>query len=552
MKTRRFTVGRALGLLTFAGVWVHTGCAAIVGINDVQLGEDGGSDGSVQDVSQGSEGSIRADTGPMVGPEGGDAEGGGGSDAAGSDAVASDALARDGSGGTEGGGGGCDASVASDPLNCGSCGHVCGSQNAASPPACNGTCQFHCAAPWAHCSTSSDTNGCDVNTNTDSNSCGGCGNQCTGGKACNGSGTCACIGTASMCGGTTCINLAADSSNCGSCGHVCAGGEACSGGRCQPELLVDSTHGLAGLYHLALQGTNLYGTNYLAILNAGLAWTTTTTPGVGFKYLTPPPNGAVSSSNSTGGLAVDPTYVWFGIQHGPNAGTWKTPIAGPASSTAQVSGFYDVNIFAIDVYAGGPYMYISDGYNSGFAREPKSGVPAAPTCDCFNTGYPPPSDILTDASGNVYWSMGGNAKWVAQASATSVASWITGNGCAASTLVTGITPSGLGLDSTYVYFSDSGANKIKRIPIGGGTVTDLTASVTLPAAPDAPGHLVVDSRNIYWVTGTGNLWAIGKDGTSTNVSLLVTGRKQIGAVTYDANFLYFTDSGDGTVWRVSK
>jgi hypothetical protein len=548
--------------MTFAGVWAINGCAAIVGINDVQLGEDAGGDSSLLDVSQGSEGSVGKDTGPMVGPEGGGDTGGTG----GGDAVASDAVASDAIGGGPEGGGNCDAGLSTDPLNCGSCGHVCGTLNAATSPTCNGTCQFHCTTPWAHCSTSADSNGCDVDINTDSNHCGGCNNQCTGGKVCNGSGVCACAATDTMCGGTTCIHLQTDSANCGGCGHVCNGGESCLGGRCQPELLVDSTHGLSGLYHIALQASNLYGTNYGAIFNNGLAWTTTTTPMVGFKYLTPGPDGSVAFSNTTGGLAVDPNYVWLGIQHGPNAGTWKTPIggpvytdAGPVWSTAQVSGYYDVNIFAIDVYPGGPYMYISDAYNSGFAREPKSGIPKPPTCDCFNSGYPPPTDILTDASGNVYWSMAGAARWVAQASIAQVASWTTNApNCArldlvgAGSAVPGVAAAGLGLDATYVYFSDSGANKIKRIPIGGGTVTDLTANVTLPAIPDAPGHLVVDSLHIYWAGGTPNIWAINKDGTSTTVSLLVTGRKQIGAVTYDASFLYFTDSGDGTVWRVSK
>jgi hypothetical protein len=84
-------------------------------------------------------------------------------------------------------------------------------------------------------------------------------------------------------------------------------------------------------------------------------------------------------------------------------------------------------------------------------------------------------------------------------------------------------------------------------------VTDLTANATLPAAPDSPGHLVVDATRIYWVTGTANIWAINKDGSSTGtITPILTGRKQIGAVTYDANYLYFTDTGDGTVWRVSK
>jgi hypothetical protein len=456
------------------------GCATIVGIDDVQLGEDGGPDGSLpSDAGGGSDGTSTSDgTGRSDGPSGSDGT-----------------VGNDGQSGSDG-------TVGSDAAEAG---QVLASDAGDAAP---------------------DTAG----QGTDA------------GAGCDASG-----------GACACIDLQSSSSNCGTCGHVCNGGESCSGGLCQPEVLVDSSHGLNGLYHLALQGSNLYGTNYLPILSAGLAWTTSITPGTGFSYLTPPPNASITYSNYTGGMAIDSTSVWFGIQHGPNAGTWKTPIAGPSSSTAEVSGYYDVYIFAIDTYSGGPYMYISDGVNSGFAREPKSGTPAPPTCDCFNSGYPAPSDILTDASGNVYWSMGGAAKWIAQSSKSQVAGWTTGNACASTTLLTGVTPAGLGLDSTYAYFSDSGANKIKRIPIGGGTVTDLTATCTLPTGSDTPKHLVVDGSRIYWAANTGNLWAIDKDGSSTGtIAPIVTGRQQIGAVVYDANFLYFTDSGDGTVWRVSK
>src|SRR6185312_12415208 len=87
--------------------------------------------------------------------------------------------------------------------NCGTCGYVCGNQHGA--PTCGDLpdagadagapqCQFACTAPYAHCATSADKNGCDVDTDTDNNNCGTCGNVCSVGQHCV-SGTCACDAT---------------------------------------------------------------------------------------------------------------------------------------------------------------------------------------------------------------------------------------------------------------------------------------------------------------------------------------------------------------------
>jgi hypothetical protein len=340
--------------------------------------------------------------------------------------------------------------------------------------------------------------------------------------------------------------------------HACKGNESCAGGLCQPEVIVDASHGLNGIYHIAVQGLNLYGINNGAILNNGLVWSSNLTGG-GFTYLTPPP--AMIGSSNVGGMAIDATDVWFGMSSPPAApaGTYKTPIAGTPSAV-KVSGFYAVNLFAIDMN-GGPYMYISDGFNSGFAREPKSGTPTPPTCGCFvyGSGYPAPTDLVTDLNGNVFWSMSAGAKLVAMATSAQVASWPAGqnNMCASTNLVTGDAAEGLGLDATYVYYYDSGTSKIKRVPIAGGPAVDLTASCTLPTGQDAPRHLVVDDARIYWAHGTGNVWAIPKDGSCSGggtITPIVKGQPgQIWDVAFDAYFLYFGVSGSNAqVLRVSK
>jgi hypothetical protein len=324
-------------------------------------------------------------------------------------------------------------------------------------------------------------------------------------------------------------------------------------------VIVDTTHGLSVLPHLAVVGSNLYGTNHGTIA-AGLVWSSTAS-GAGFNYLTPLPSSTIMGSADVGGMGIDGTDVWFGIQSGANAGTWKTPLAGP-QSMAMVSGFYGVRIFAVDTYANGPYVYIGDLFNPGLAREPKSGNLPAPSCVCFvfGSGYAPATDVLTDSSGNVFWSLSDTAtgtKLLGQASAAQVASWPMGlnNTCPHTALAMGVSVAGIGLDATNVYFSDVGANKIKSIPIGGGPVTDLTSHCSLPTGNDAPTHLVVDSTRIYWANGSGKVWSINKDGTTTapgTITPIVNGAYQIFAVAVDTNYVYFTDSTVGRVLRVSK
>ena len=112
---------------------------------------------------------------------------------------------------------------------------------------------------------------------------------------------------------------------------------------------------------------------------------------------------------------------------------------------------------------------------------------------------------------------------------------------------------GLGLDSSYVYYSDANSH-IWRVPIGGGSgPTNLTASVTMPTGGDAPGRLVIDNSRIYWVTGNSNLWAINKDGSSTGtLTPLYNNGSALVAVAVDSTYIYLLDSNAATLSRLVK
>ena len=78
-----------------------------------------------------------------------------------------------------------------------------------------------------------------VDTQTDDEHCGGCGQYCSSGQSCQ-EGGCVdlCTGGLDYCaqaGG--CVDLNSNNDYCGSCSNQCAGGESCVSGQCQPQAL---------------------------------------------------------------------------------------------------------------------------------------------------------------------------------------------------------------------------------------------------------------------------------------------------------------------------
>lgn len=137
---------------------------------------------------------------------------------------------------------GCEVDTTTDPNNCGGCGVGCAYSHAAAL-CTSGMCgRGKCDPGWADCNAS-DLDGCEVLLSSDAKNCGTCGNVCPGAPlALCQNGTCAmsdCKGTTGNCDGDLSngceVDLSTSVDNCGACGFACVLAHAvadCTAGQC--------------------------------------------------------------------------------------------------------------------------------------------------------------------------------------------------------------------------------------------------------------------------------------------------------------------------------
>ena len=139
---------------------------------------------------------------------------------------------------------GCEANLNTNRNHCGSCAKAC-STNHATPTCSGGLCVLSCKGAYRDCN-GNEPDGCEVNSATDVNHCGGCASSCSGNHgtpSCSGS-SCSiqCSSGYGNCDGNPsngCETNTTNSTNhCGACGYKCgshvqnASGVACSGSAC--------------------------------------------------------------------------------------------------------------------------------------------------------------------------------------------------------------------------------------------------------------------------------------------------------------------------------
>lgn len=107
---------------------------------------------------------------------------------------------------------GCEADLAHDPRNCGSCGTIC----AANEFCVAGQCLGGCPETYTPCGSLC------VDTSSDPNHCGSCNHSCPEGQVCS-RGVCtgSCDPELTDCSGA-CVDVSSNPAHCGSCGSLCA------------------------------------------------------------------------------------------------------------------------------------------------------------------------------------------------------------------------------------------------------------------------------------------------------------------------------------------
>lgn len=127
---------------------------------------------------------------------------------------------------------GCEQGV-TDTQNCGGCSILCAPPGASSSSCPGGSCEFSCDGTLKDCN-GQPADGCETDTSSDNDHCGGCGTICLG--VCN-DGVCSCeddlqCGAGEACCAGTCADLTARD-NCNGCGNWCYPWQFCTSGCCR-------------------------------------------------------------------------------------------------------------------------------------------------------------------------------------------------------------------------------------------------------------------------------------------------------------------------------
>jgi len=117
---------------------------------------------------------------------------------------------------------GCETSINSNVSHCGGCNLSCSANHVPSPTCTGGQCTGGCESGWEDCDNNKQSNGCEANTSTNPNHCGGCGNSCPAGFNCQGA-FCRCLTSLSCLNGGECT-----SGRCRCDGTLCDYGQVCS------------------------------------------------------------------------------------------------------------------------------------------------------------------------------------------------------------------------------------------------------------------------------------------------------------------------------------
>ena len=230
---------------------------------------------------------------------------------------------------------GCETYVTGDPNNCGGCGTKCAFPNTATYGCAAGSCVVStCNAGFGNCD-GVNSNGCEANFATDPNNCSKCGSVCSAPNAATqcSAGTCgiaACSSGYANCDGLYAngceINTASDGNNCGACGNACSA--ACVANVAATSC-VSSTCGIVGC------NANYYNVDGLCAdgcecLQDAISGTCTAAQQLSTSL-------ALGTSASANGNLVSGSESWYSVTYASNTATNYHPKVTLTSTSTEFS-----------------------------------------------------------------------------------------------------------------------------------------------------------------------------------------------------------------------
>lgn len=240
----------------------------------------------------------------------------------------------------------------------------------------------------------------------------------------------------------------------------------------------------------------------------------------------------LASAQQPGDVKVNATTVYWSLEL--NAGIYSVPIDGGSVSPNLEQGNNFTNIDATELILTSADIYFGGG-NTGVAYIPLGGGVPQPV----GGGQPgAPFELASDAN-NVYFTAKNGAGEVAYVSlSTGQPTVLVYDGA--------VTPRGVAVDSTYVYWLDQAGGTVNRVPIAGGT------STTLATGQASPTGLAYDSGNLYWTNYVANGSVMKMPAVGGCMQPIATSQGLPYHIVVDATSVYWTTSGDGTVMSAPK